>query len=124
VVGQRLGLLHEVRGEQHGDAVATQRVDQLPHQPAALRVQARGGLVEEHQLRPADQRARQREPLLLPTRQPLVGRSGAAAQTQDVDEPRRVERVRGAGGDQPQHLLGAHPRVGAATLRHDADPGP
>ena len=75
-VGQLLGLGQLVGGQHDGDAVAAQRVDQLPHHDSRVRVHARGRLVEEHQLRPADHRARQRQPLLLPTGQPAVG--GAA----------------------------------------------
>ena len=123
VVGQRLGLLHEVGGEQHGHAVAAQRVDQLPHQAPGLRVEARGGLVEEHQLGAPDDGAGQREPLLLAAGQPLVRGARAAGEPEHVEQPRRVERVRRAGRDQAQHLVRPHARVGAAALGHHADAG-
>jgi hypothetical protein len=123
VVGQRLGLLHEVRGQQHRDAVGAQRAHELPHQAPALRVEARGGLVEEHELGPPDHRARQREALLLADREALEGRAGAGREAQGLDEPVGVEGVRGTGRDQPEHLAHPDPGVGAAALRHDAEAG-
>ena len=65
-VGELLGFLELVGGQHHRHAVAAQRIDQLPHQDSGLGVHAGGGLVEEDQFGPADQRAGQREPLLLP----------------------------------------------------------
>ena len=48
---------------------ALELVDQVPELAARLRVEAGGRLVEEEQLGIADQRAGEREPLLLPARQ-------------------------------------------------------
>ncbi len=120
-VGQRLGLLHQVGGEQHGDAVAAQRADQFPDQPPGLRVHPGRRFVEEHQFGAADQRARQGQPLLLAAGQALVRGSSGRAEAEHVQQPGRVERVSRAGGDQPQHLVGPDAGVGTAALRHHAD---
>ena len=48
-------------------------VDQLLHQQSGMSVHNRGGLVEEHQLGTADQRASQGEPLLLPAAESPIG---------------------------------------------------
>ena len=43
-----VGLLEVLGGEQHRDALVAQPADERPHVLAAARIQARGGLVEEH----------------------------------------------------------------------------
>ena len=123
-VGELLGLLELVGGQHHRHAVAAQRVDQLPHQDPGVGVHARGGLVEEHQFGPADQRARQREPLLLAAGEPSVGGAGRVGQAQRVQQPLRVQRVGGVGGHQVEHLAGPRRGVAAAALQHHADARP
>ncbi len=56
LVGERVGLLQVLRGEQHRRAVADQAADHVPHVLALGRVKARGGLVQEDHLRPAHER--------------------------------------------------------------------
>ena len=46
-VAELVGLLHVVRGEEDGLALAVQLAEDLPQREAALRVEAGGGLVEE-----------------------------------------------------------------------------
>ena len=65
LVGEPLGLVHEVRGEHDGDAVGAQLRGPVPGRVPGLRVQPGGRLVEEDQLGPADHGQRQRQPLLL-----------------------------------------------------------
>eukprot|EP00160_Parvularia_atlantis_P010483 Unigene2049_Nuclearia_a/m.6374 Unigene2049_Nuclearia_a/g.6374 ORF Unigene2049_Nuclearia_a/g.6374 Unigene2049_Nuclearia_a/m.6374 type:complete len:589 (+) Unigene2049_Nuclearia_a:424-2190(+) len=67
-LAQHLGLLHRVRREDDGLA-NTRLVDDVPDQPAHLRVEARRRLVQEDDLAVADQRNRDRQPALLATRQ-------------------------------------------------------
>ena len=55
LVGQRVGLLQVLRGEQHGRAVVDQAADDVPHVLALGRVEAGGRLVQEDHLRPAHQ---------------------------------------------------------------------
>ena len=110
VVGELLGLVHEVRGEQDGRAVAPQGLDELPGGAAGLRVQPGGGLVEEHQLGAPDDGHGQRQALL------LAAGERAERHALDVGEPEAVEQVsrvqRGAvvARDQAQQLAGAQPR--------------
>ena len=123
-VGEFFGFFELVGGQHHRDAVAAQRVDQLPHQKPGVRVHARGGLVEEHQFGSADQRAGQREPLLLPAGEPTVGGAGRVGQAQRAQQPLRVQRVGGVGGHQVEHLAGPGRGIAAAALQHHADARP
>ena len=61
-VGEVVGLLQVLRGEEDGDAAGHEVTDDLPHAAAAARIEAGGRLVEEDDARPADQRHRQVEP--------------------------------------------------------------
>ena len=64
-VAQPLGLVHVVRRQQDGPALGAEAADDVPELPARLRVEAGRRLVEEQQLRVADQGAGHRQPLLL-----------------------------------------------------------
>ena len=68
-VAELLGLVHVVRREHEGHALALQPVEALPQEVARLRVEAGGGLVEQQQLGLVDERARDREPALHAARQ-------------------------------------------------------
>ena len=103
------------------DAVTAQSVDQLPHHDPGVRVHAGRRLVEEHQLGPADDRARQRQPLLLPAGEPPVGGAGGLGQAERLHQPRRVERVGRVRRDQIEHLARPRRRIAAAALQHHAD---
>ena len=85
-VGELLGLVEEVGGEHDGDAVGAQLADELPGGAPGLRVHAGRRLVQEHQLGTADERQRQRQPLLLAAGQPLHRRAG------DLGQPDRVQQ--------------------------------
>ena len=114
LVGEPLGLVHEVRGQHDRHAVGAQLVDQVPGGAPGLRVHAGGRLVEEDQLGSAHDGHRQREPLLLAAGEPAVRRAAAGAQARAArSAASTVERVGVQGGDVPQHLLGAD----AATRR-------
>ena len=67
---------------------------QVPDQVPGLRIQAGGRLVQEQQLRPADQRHRQAEPLHLAAGEPAHRRSSHRGQAQHVQQPAGIERVR------------------------------
>ena len=71
-----------------------------------------------------DQRAGQREPLLLPAGEPSVGGAGRVGQAQRVQQPLRVQRVGGVGGHQVEHLAGPGRGIAAAALQHHADARP
>ena len=90
-VAEILGLLHEVRDEDHRHALVADALDQLPGLATRLRVEAGGQLVEDRQLWTPDQRERDRQALalsagevdvarvtlLLETQQRAAARSGA-----------------------------------------------
>ena len=94
-VGEHVGLLEVLRGEEHRDAVVGgQAPDLLPQRAAALRVQARGRLVEEQHGRVVDERQREVEPALHAARVAAdlaVGRLGEARRA-------RAARPRAHGG--------------------------
>jgi hypothetical protein len=68
-VTQHLRLVHEVRDQHDRRAAVADLADQLPGGVAGAGVQAGGQLVEQHQLRVAEQRECDEQPLLLTTRQ-------------------------------------------------------
>ena len=86
-----------------------------------MRIHACGRLVEEDQLGATHHSARQRQPLLLSTRQPAVRRAGRLGEAQRVHQPLRVQGVRGIGGNEIEHLAGSGGGVRTATLEHHAD---
>ena len=85
-VGEALGLLHQVRDQQDGDATVADARDELPGLAARLRVEARRELVEDRHARSADEREGDREPLLLAARQIPVGRPAHGVETEVRDE--------------------------------------
>ena len=74
-VGHLLRLVEVVGGEQHAHAGRAQLADELADELAAGDVDARGRLVEERHLGLADQRERERQPLLLAARHLPPGRA-------------------------------------------------
>ena len=77
-VAQLLGLVHVVRGDDLGDALALEPVQPVPQQVAGLRVEPGGRLVEQQQLGVVDQRPGDREPRFMP---PDSGSTGASARS-------------------------------------------
>ena len=67
-LAEPLRFVHVVRRQQNRPARALELFDQVPELAARLRIEPRRRLVEKQQLRVADERAREREPLLLPAR--------------------------------------------------------
>ena len=61
-VGELVGLVEVLRGQQHRAAVGDEAADRVPHLAAGARVQAGGRLVEEDQRRARDQACREVEP--------------------------------------------------------------
>ena len=66
-VAEPLGFFHVVRGQQDRPACLLEFPDEVPELPARLRIEARRRLVEKQQIRIADERAGERQPLLLPS---------------------------------------------------------
>ena len=100
-VGQALGLLHEVGDEDDRHAAVADVLDELPGVAPGLRVEAGGELVEDRDPRVADERERDREPLLLAARELAElrtcacrrarGRRAAARQSPGLRVERGVE---------------------------------
>ena len=65
-VGEPVGLVEVLGGQEDGGAVADEAADDVPHGAAAAGIEAGGRLVEEDDLRRADQRHRQVEPAAHP----------------------------------------------------------
>src|SRR5688572_24604923 len=68
-IAEPLGFFHIVGRENDRASLQLERLDELPELPARLRIEARGRLIEEEELRIADECAGEREPLLLATGQ-------------------------------------------------------
>ena len=67
-VGEPVGLVEVLRGQEHGGAVVDQTPHDLPHRATAARIEAGRRLIEEDDLRRADQGHRQIETATHPTR--------------------------------------------------------
>ena len=67
-VGEPVGLVEDLRGEQHRRAPRDERLDRIPELDAAADVQSGGRLVEEQDRRPGDQRGGQVEAAAHPAR--------------------------------------------------------
>ena len=122
LVGQLLGFIHQVGGDQHRDPVGPQTIDQLPHHDPGVGVHAGSRFVEEHHFGTTHQRAGQGKSLLLPTRQSPVGGALGVDQSEVLQKPVRVDGVRRVRRAQAQHLSGPGARIRSATLEHHTDP--
>ena len=81
-VGQAVGLVEVLRGQQHRRALGHQPFDRRPHLQAAARVQAGRGLVEEEHRRAGDERRRQ---VQAPAHAAGVGLHGAIGRLHEVE---------------------------------------
>ena len=128
-VGELLGLLEVLGGEEHGRAVVVQRAHLAPQRRAAARVEAGGRLVEEQHVRPVHEREREVEP---PAH---AARVAADAAVGGLGEADALEQLHGAGarlgGAQPvqralhaQQLAAGHQRVDRRLLQRYADRAP
>jgi hypothetical protein len=96
-VGELIGFLEVLRGEEDGDTIGHQPADDSPHRPTASRVQSCRRLVQEDDLRAADQGHRQ---IQLPAHTAGIGCHQLLRRLRQV-EP--VQQVR----DEPPGLGGA-----------------
>jgi hypothetical protein len=84
-VGEVLGLVHVVGGQEHRLAQGPQAGDDLPGGAPGGGVKAGGGLVQEDQLRVADQGQGEVQPPPLATRQQRPDRVGLVGQADQGD---------------------------------------
>ena len=89
-VGELVGLVEVLRGEQDGAALLHQLADRGPHLAAGARVETGGRLVEEDQRGPGDQAGGQVEPATHAAGElgDLLGRPPPRARTARAVEPR------------------------------------
>src|SRR5262249_4738430 len=114
-VAEYLGLIHEVRRQEDGPALLAQPQDGLPEQAAALRVEASGRLVEEHELRITDQCQSERQALSLPAREILRVGPSLLLQRHLAQQRTGRESVRVEGTKELQRL--AHSQFGKEGRR-------
>ena len=110
-VGELLGLLEVLRGEEDGRAVLVQRAHLAPKRGAAGRVQAGGRLVEEQHVRAVHERQRQVEPA------PHAARVAADAPVAGLGEADAVEQLHG-----PLARLGPRRPCSAPCIRSSSRP--
>ena len=124
-IAQRVRLVHVMRGDQDRAAALAKPLEHVPQLAARLRIEAGRRLVEKQQLGLARQRARHRQPLLLPARQlrrptrraSLRARRCRAARR--PSGPSRIER-----SEQPQRLCDGQLVGQLRFLQLDAEPRP
>jgi hypothetical protein len=92
-VGELLCLVEQVRGEHDGHPVRLELADVRPGQPPGSRVEARGRLVEEHDLGTTDQRECERQALLLPAGEVAEAGPAGVREPDTLEQPVGWERV-------------------------------
>ena len=129
-VGEHVGFLEVLRGQEDGDAVvARQPVDLGPQRRPALDVEARGRLVEEEHARPVDERHREVEAPLHPAR---VAANLAVRGQRETDPRQQLAAALGPLGLrqavqrslQPHVLAAGEQRVERRLLQRRADRRP
>jgi hypothetical protein len=119
-VGGALGLVEIVRGQQHARAIARQAGDDVADNEARLWVDARGRLIEKHDVGSTDEGEGQGEALLLAAGQAPPRRLGDRRQTDPVEQTVGVFRVRVVRRGEMEGIATAHAGVHPAPLEHYA----
>ena len=127
-VGEHVGLLEVLRGQEDGHAVlAREPGDLVPERAAALRVEAGRRLVEEEDARPVDEREREVEPALHAARVAADLAVGGVGQADALEQLVARARLRSARGIpwsarlEPQVLAAGEQRVERGLLERGAD---
>src|SRR5579863_1667193 len=110
--------------EEHGLAQLPQPGNDLPGGTAGGRVETRGGLGKEDQLRVADEGEGEIEPPPLAARQPGAERAGLTSEADQVDGLVDIPRRTIEPGVQGQALADGQARLGLRLLRDHAHPVP
>ena len=121
-VGEPLRLVHVVGGEEDGLAEVAEARDHLPRLAARRGVEAGGRLVEEEQVRVADQGDGDIEAPQLAAREAARPRVRLLAQADVLDRPLDPERLTVVAGVQLERLAHGELRPHPALLQDDADP--
>ncbi len=120
-VGQLLGLVEVVGGDEYADTVVAELADHLTDELAAGHVDPRGRLVEEGDLGAAHQRQGQGEALGLAAREAAHRGGGPLDQADPLEQVVGVLGARVVRGEQAEGLPGGDAWVDAALLQHHAD---
>ena len=121
-VREALGLLEVVRREQDRLAEVAQRRDRLPRSPASLGVEARRRLVEEDELRIADEREPEVEAAPLPAGEASHERVALLLEADELDDVADRARLRVVAGEEREILGDGEAVVEGRGLEDDADP--
>src|SRR5919106_1971450 len=121
-VGEALRLLHVVRRQEDALAEGTQVADRLPGLPSRGGVEAGGGLVEEDELRVADEREREVEAAELAAGERANALVSLPCQAHELDHLRRAPRRRVVAGEELDDLPHREQVVDGGGLEDDADP--
>src|SRR5918996_898953 len=121
-IGEALCLLHVVRRQQDALAERAQVADCLPGLPSRGGVEAGGGLVEEDELRVADEREREVEAAELAAGQRANALVPLPRQAHELDDLRRAPRRRVVAGEELDDLPDGEQVVDGGGLEDDADP--
>ena len=128
-VGEVVGLVEVLGGEQYGAAIAHHPPDHLPHPEPADRVEPRGGLVEEEDGGRHDHAGGEVEPPPHPPRVALGEAVRGVAQLQALEQVARAPL--GLGAPEPAQLPDHHQVLPAGeqlveggVLGRDPDPAP
>ena len=120
-VGELLGLVEVVRGQQDRRAERAQVADRLPGGAARAGVEAGRRLVEEDQLGVADEREPEVEPALLPARERAAAGAGLLGQADDLDDLVHVARALVVAAEDLEALADGQVRVERRGLEDDTD---
>src|SRR4051812_21054371 len=104
-IAKALGLFHVVCGEDDRAALGLEFRDQLPQLAARLWVEACRRLIEEKELRVADERAGDRESLFLTTRQSADSRGSLLAELDLIYDFADVARLSVEALEERQRLV-------------------
>ena len=126
-VGERVGLLEVLRGQEDGDAVlAREPRDLAPERASALHVEPGRRLVEEEDRRPVREREREVEPALHPARVAADLAVGCERQPDPLEQLLRADAALGAGDPvqralEPEVLAAGEQVVERGLLQRGAD---
>ena len=121
-VGELLRLVEVVRRQEDRLAERAERADHLPGGAPCSRVEAGRRLVEEDELRVADERDPEIEPPLLASGERAYTCVLLVRETYELDDLVDVARVRVVAGEHPVHLADREQRRLLGVLEDDADP--
>ena len=121
-VGDPFRLIEVVGGQHDRHPVGREVGDDLADQLTTLEVDTRRRFVEEGDVRSADQGQREREALLLTSREPAERRTGPVVEADPPQELSGLDRPVEEPGVLAQDLRRPDTRRDAARLQHQADP--